>query len=502
MTLWRNPEFVRHVRAQLRPVRAITVGLLVIVVFLIAALFSWSSETYNRPVFWKVLFIAMLWIQGIVFTMWCLFECGQAISRERELKTYDFLKTTRLTAGELLVGKLFGAPVLAYFALACSLPLSLISGLVAGYRPATIFWSYALIVVFALFWGVVGLWISLLTERSGASPLALGLVVIFPIMSVGWSFAHENSPMPGLGAISLLPAFLSLYDSSSQITNAHPTFFGYRASFIFLTLFLYASLGAWFAVMLVRNMKKDPGQIRLLARAQAVGLAAYLNLLLFAFLDPRQVSLVDRYGVVTPSEVSEIAVALNALIVFAAGIAMLTPGEKLKAWWRGRIGVAAAMFTADAPPWPWLILVAVAAYLMLAAEALALSPRIPFARWPLGAAALQLLILLVFATRDVLFLQWCLLTRTKRPIFKGFLLVCLYYIAASSLGAVAWQFSERAGLRTFGVLTPFLVFKTDNWRQALGDSVPGVLLQMVIIAFLLRAIFGRLAGRTASTAAA
>ena len=42
---------------------------------------------------------------------------------------------------------------------------------------------------------------------------------------------------------------------------------------------------------------------------------------------------------------------------------------------------------------------------------------------PLGAntlqtAALQLLVVLVFVTRDVLFLQWCMLTRLRQPVVK------------------------------------------------------------------------------------
>ena len=41
---WSNPEFVRHRRSELRPVRAITVAVVVLVLCLLLGLACWSYE--------------------------------------------------------------------------------------------------------------------------------------------------------------------------------------------------------------------------------------------------------------------------------------------------------------------------------------------------------------------------------------------------------------------------------------------------------------------------
>ncbi len=105
MQFWRNPELVRHARADLRPARALITGLLVLVICLLTALACWSAEPDNFRLFSRLFYSWLLGMQFAVMSFWCASACGQAISRERELKTFDFLKTTRLTAGELLLGK-------------------------------------------------------------------------------------------------------------------------------------------------------------------------------------------------------------------------------------------------------------------------------------------------------------------------------------------------------------------------------------------------------------
>ena len=65
-----------------------------------------------------------------------------------------------------------------------------------------------------------------------------------------------------------------------------------------------------------------------------------------------------------------------------------------------------------------------------------------------------MLVLLIFITRDVLFLQWCKLTRMSRPIRKGLLYLCLYYATAAVLAALFGRESDRAALHVLYLLTP------------------------------------------------
>lgn len=494
MRFWRNPEFVRHVRAGLRPTRALTVAVLVLVICALVGLSAWGAERHNLREFFKAFYLWLLGIQYVVLGFWCASGCGQAIARERELKTYDFLKTTRLTSAELMVGKLLGVPVVAYFAVGCSLPVSLVTGLFAGYSLATLGWSYLLLLVFALFVSLLGLLGSMLVEKSSAG--AVGLLGLLP---VAFAFGFAGSPFPGFGAISIFPAIFSIYGADLDMARVRPTLFGLPVSFVFLTLLLYAAFGAWFILMLRRNLKRDREQVRLLSRWQAIGFAAFLNLLFYAFLDPQRVG--SNLGI-RPQEVSYLAVGLNAFILFVIGIAMLTPAEKLKVWWRKREVGEEDYLSESGLPWPWLIPAAAIAYAFLAAEATGLRGTIPFEQWSLGTAAIQLLVFLAFITRDVLFLQWCNLTRMKRPVVKGFLYLWLYYTAAGILAAVVSIASSSRGRFLLGLLTPYDVYNAEGIRPGVAPGIyAGLVLQIAVIGFLLHRLTIRLQ-RPATVAAA
>lgn len=486
MPLWSNPEFVRHVRAELRPPRALTAGLLALVICVLVGLLCWTAERDNPRKFFALFHSWLVGIQYVVAGFWCASACGQAISRERELKTYDFLKTTRLTAAELFVGKLLGAPILAYFTVICSLPVSLLSGIFAGVSPVALFWTYVLLAAVGLFLGTFGLLGSMLVEKSSA---VIGLLGLLPV-SLGFSFAF--TPFPGFGAISAIPAVLSLYAASADVARVTPTLFGIPVSFVFLTLLLYAAFGAWFVLMLTRNLKKDREEIRLLSRWQAIGFAAFLNVLFYALLDPKQVSSQSHSAALSPKDVSSLAVGLNVSILFLVGLVTLTPHERLKMWWRRRAAGEEPYLSSDGLPWPWMALAAVIAYTMLVVEAAALR-AIPFAEWQLGTAAIQLAAFLVFATRDILFLQWCTLTRMKRPVVKGFLYLCLYYTAAGIILMVVSLVSPSRGLFVSGLLAPYVVFNPTGIRPSVTPGLyAGMALQIGIIFFLLNAISARL----------
>lgn len=497
LQFWRNPEFVRHLRAELRPPRAITAALVVLVICSLVGLSCWGAQKDLSREFFRVFHLWLVGIQCLVLGLWCAGSCGSAITRERELKTYDFLRTTRLTPGELVVGKALGVPIMGYFAVACSLPISVVAGILAGYSLGVILPTYLLLAVFALFVALVSLWLSMLLEKTSAA--AATLLVLAPL-ALGFSFAY--SAFAGFGAISIFPALYSLYGANSDLTRVVPTFFGFSTHFFLLTLLLYATFGAWFVLMLVRNLKKDREQVRLLSRWQAIGFVAFLNVLFYAFLDPKGLT-PPFYSAerIPPHAVSGIAVVVNGVILILIGLATLAPHERLKVWWRRRTAGREKYLSADGLPWPWVAIAAVVAYGMLAAEAAGLRSAVPIDDWRLGNTAIQMLAFLVFITRDILFLQWCNLTRMKRPVFKGFLYLCLYYAAAGILGAVVSSVSEGTGGFIFGLFTPFL---TLSWRSLWPGDVPGLYLGLglqVGAAIILLQLISRRLSRSPTVAA-
>ena len=188
--IWSNPEFVRQRRAELRPGRAMTAAAVVVLMCILLGLghagvrSRISRGTCNAPrrsmerrhglsgwMFSNRILRAthgcffrwLVGLQGVALTFWALFSCAQSVSGERDRKTWDFQRTTRLTAAEL-TGKLLGEPVLVYFAVLCAAPATVISGLAAGLSIGTVFSILIFLAVVSLFLGLGGMWLSTLLE--------------------------------------------------------------------------------------------------------------------------------------------------------------------------------------------------------------------------------------------------------------------------------------------------------------------------------------------------
>lgn len=524
--IWSNPEFVRHRRAELRPVRAVTVGAVVLVVCVLVGLACWSAEQqnierlqrgaqfYGTPYWtqglaqaqqnfaqktWLLFYEWLIGIQGAALTFWTLFSCAQSISGERDRKTWDFQRVTRLTPSEILIGKLLGEPVLVYFAVLCAAPVTLIAGLAGGLSFGTVISVFAFLALTSLFLGLGGMWLSTLLEsRTRGVGLigALGLYFVTMVM-----VQMRTSGLPGLAAFSPLTVFFGVLplEGAGSYRGVLPVLFGHEVPWLLMCFLLCGSFSAWLAVMLVRNMKRDYQEIRPLSRWQAVACAAFLNFLIYALLKPSphfgSTWNVDAApgGFANSKAIATFAVAMNGLILFLMGLATLTPQERLKVWRRNRKTGAASVFADDGPLWPWLGISAIVAYALMVWGLFAWDHALPLGMSTLQTAAVQLLLVLIFVTRDVLFLQWCMLTRLRQPVVKGVLYLCLYYAAAAVFTTIGAVSSEAAGHWMLALLTPVYAFDS----QVQGLSFPaatyvGLVLQLVATSAVLVAIDSRL----------
>jgi hypothetical protein len=277
---WRNPLLILHVRSSLRPTRAAMVAVLSLVVCGLIAMGCWSGNSGNLREFWAYFYAWLLGTQFALLGVWSASMCGQAVAQERQLKTFDFLKTTRLTTLEMMVGMLLGAPIVAYFIIACTLPITIVAGLIGGIGLAAILGSILLLLIFNLFYSLTALMASMLVEKSSS-----GAVGFLGLLGNLCFLAFMKGPFKGFAAISVLPAVISLNHLDISLGHLDPTVFGLEVPCIFLTLFLYISLGAWLVLMIVRNLKRDIPEIQPLSRWQCLGLAAFGNLLFYAFLE-------------------------------------------------------------------------------------------------------------------------------------------------------------------------------------------------------------------------
>lgn len=507
---WMNPEFVRNRRAELRPVRAITVAVVIVVICALIGLACWSNAqsaryaTVDPDAGHAAALLYYRWLvilQALAITFWTLFSCAQSISGERDRKTWEFQRTTRLTSAEILIGKLLGEPVLVYFAVLCAAPITVLAGLAAGVPLFKVISVYVLLAVTSLFLGLLGLWLSMLLESRTRGVGLLGALGLYGF--VLGAFPLFESGLPGLAAISPVTGLMQLLGDGTEMNGIRPVFFGVELPWLLMTTLLCACFGAWLVLMLVRNLKRDYPEIRPLSRWQAVGCAAFLNFLIYALLSPGVNMGGPRTGwFIDAHNVAIFAVAMNGGFLFLTGLATLTPRERLKVWRRKRTAGQSATFADDGLPWPWLGISAVVAYALLVWGLLSWDHALPLDMGTLQSAAIRLFIVFVFVTRDVLFLQWCMLTRLRQPIVKGVLFLGLYYVAAAVLTLLAAVSSQDAAGTVAALLTPTRVFDAEVRGLAFPAAVyAGLVLQMVTISAVILAIDNRLQ-RPAQTGAA
>jgi hypothetical protein len=417
--------------------------------------------------------------------LWSFFACLQAVARERELKTFDFQRTTTLTSGELLVGKLFGAPIAAWFIFALCFPAVIIGAVAGGFTFGQVFLTYVLTIIFAIFLGLGGLLISTWMERPRTGAAVFGVLFLLWIaaMSTGEDPA-KFSDVPGFFGFSPFLSISQLYSNKFHpvAPETLPTIFGHPIEWFWISVLLYVSFGAWIVVMLRRNLKRDWDELRLLSRWQALGFVIFINFLLYAFLNlpafRYSYNADDRY---------EVIITANAILLYWIGIIALSQPERLKVWARLRHSSLAGLLTEDGLVWPWLVLTAVIGAGSLAVYVFAAG--LNETNWSLARACGVLFTVLVFGGRDLLFLQWCTLTRMRRPVVKGVIFLLFYYISAGVIIGSSHAVSSIASWRAAALLTPFAGLDQPHGIQF---PITGVVIQLALISLLLNRIAARL----------
>ena len=507
LLFWNNPEFVRHRRAELRTTRAITFAAIVLVICVLVWLGCWieratemaamhrQSQQFGKPngaslaqmdeespaKVWAAFYSVLMYSQLAVLTFWSLLCCAQSVSGERERKTWDFQRATRLNPPELLLGKLLGEPVLAYFIVACCLPVTLIAAVLGHQYWRSVLCAYLLILLGAVFIGLAGLWMSSLFESRSRGVGLIGTFTLYLLFGFAGKIA-EGSHFPGLAAFSPLNGLGSMLDDDGQGYVA--TIFGSPVSWLRTSALLYVSFGSWFVVMLLRTLKEDFDQIRPLSRWQSVGCAAFLNVTFYALFSPG----LKDYSM-SARQFATLMVFINGIILFAMGLATVTSYERLKVWWRTRSQKRLSLFAEDGPPWPWLALSGAVAYLLLVWGLFTWKNVLGFDRQTLESGLVQFLAVSIYVTRDVLFIQWSRLTHMRAPVLKGFLYVSLYYVIAMVLSAVFAVHSNSSGQTVLSLLTPAGVLENEVTGFHYHAVVfVGMVTQLAAIVLLLIAI--------------
>jgi len=425
---------------------------------------SWGSDPGNSGAWGRNLLRGMLWIQILTLTVGGALACMQSVSREKELNTFDFQRLTRLTPLELALGKILGAPILAYFIAACFLPALLWGAILSGTRPSFLLAAMIIVLLGSFTFHALSLTISMLLARG----LSIGgaLILIY-LLSVG--------SYPGFGDISVgrLSPFFAVdlvgLTSWSEATNDGArlidNFFGVHVHHFLMLVLLNLAFAAWLFLGLARNLKRDPSAYELFSARQSFAFALFINFLFVGFY---------RWEGKSPLESQGLLLVLNALLYFGLGLALLNNRDQVRRRARS-LGASAAGWLAALWPAPYIV-TGLATVGLLGSLLYASNPV--KGEWSWSLALFRVAFVAVWISRDVIYLQWANLTRIKRPLVMGFIFLLVYYACMGMLIAAASPAPGKGWLAAIFLPGGALGLDFKQWTAHAPGWMATLLIQM------------------------
>jgi ABC-type transport system involved in multi-copper enzyme maturation permease subunit len=186
--LTRNPVVLKELRGRMRGSRAfvvLSVYLLLMsgfVTLLYMVYIASTSNVYNgasSQVVGKFVFGAVVGIELLLVCFIAPAFTAGAISGERERQTYDLLRTTLLTSGALVFGKLASAMSYILLLLVAAFPLQSLAFLLGGVSPEEVVIASLLLVATAFLFGTSGVFFSSLMRRTlGSTVLTYAFALV------------------------------------------------------------------------------------------------------------------------------------------------------------------------------------------------------------------------------------------------------------------------------------------------------------------------------------
>ena len=198
---------VKELRGRMRGKRAfvmLTIHLLVVAGFawMIESLsersFSFSGSFTASADIGRGIFYAIIYLLTLITLILAPASTAGAISMEREKQTLDLLTTTPISSLAIVLGKLFSALAWIFLLLGASIPVVAIVFTFGGAAPDDVLRAYLVLVVTAVTYGALGLFVSALLKRTQAATVVnLVLVIVFTagtaFVFIFWNAMTGNS---------------------------------------------------------------------------------------------------------------------------------------------------------------------------------------------------------------------------------------------------------------------------------------------------------------------
>jgi hypothetical protein len=467
-----NPELLRNSRIQLRRGRLLAAAVICAAVSLSFVTVYRFSPRDNL----KGLFVTIFPLQAIILVIGGSIYCLQSVQREKDQNTFDFQRITRLSPLQLALGKVLGAPALAYFGTLCLTPVALWAALAGGVSVSTLLQMYIVLALGAFTFHCLAVLVSMVLEKGTSAGAMFFFLWAIGMTAIDMSSGYQQGPL-ALHAIGPFWAY-NLVDTGAAIFpppaaspyytgRAEDLFFGLHVPHSGVLIFLYATMAAWFLLALARNIKRDPSVYEIFRPIQAFALALYLNGIVLAFFRWVQGSYTQQppdfyigswqFRPVTAQDAENAFLAFSLGIFLVLGLTLLRNRERSRRFLR-EVGASSADWLAAIWPAPYLILGTIlsgaAVILMIRANAA------PQADWSLGMGVVQVAFVGAWLARDFIYLQWMNLRRARRPLLTGILFLVVYYacvgVVLSTLNLFARDSSSIAA-----IFIPSAAFRLD-----------------------------------------
>lgn len=469
--LWDNPEFVRNARIQLRPGRIVAaiVGCLAISGTIWASIahsdVDVSIDGLHKAgavfAFTLSLQIAILLIGGGIFVL-------QSVHREKELNTFDFQRVTRLNALELTVGKLFGAPIGAYFVVLCFLPVALLGAVLGHVSTARVVESFAILLLGSIAFHCFALLVSVVEGRGAG---AAGIIVY--LAAVMFTAVQFNN----IWSIRILSPFVAVM-STPRAFQGNDLFFGYLIPHFRVLMVLYVVFSAWFLLATVRNIKREPSLYEVYSPPQALSFALFLSVLLVGFYPWKNVFFEGfwqlngpiltgaiRHQAAATQGVEQILLWWVVWLFAAMALVILRNREQIRRRLQNT-GASAAGLWAALWPAPYVVL----GVALVGGSVVGLIDHYRYAgeSWSWTLAIYDVAFVAVWLSRDALCIQWLGLRRAKRPLATAALYFVIFYGCTATLFSALNLYATARGAALTAVLLPSPLFALNegNWEAA------------------------------------
>jgi hypothetical protein len=480
-----NPELIRNARIQLRPGRMTAAAIICAVI----SITVWASIVHTNVDFEVAdlhkagaVFAFILYAQVAILLIGGGIYCLQSVHREKELNTFDYQRVTRLTSLELAVGKLFGAPIGAYFVALCLMPVALIGAVQARVPARIVVEAYFILFIGSIAYHALTLLVSVLLGRSGGFIVSIFLFLALVLINSIDMSGETGSPFLSIHAISPFAAGELVGQYASVVARAlgglaqgldwTDVFLGKTVPHLAVLVVLYATFTVWFLLGITRNLKRDPTAYEVFSPSQAFAFVLYLNLLVLGFypwamrfreVDVQIQNKSYHFSGVPPNNVEQSLLGASLWLFAILALILLRNRERVRVRIRQIRGGAVSLLAALWPT-PYLV---VGIVLVGGAIIVLISRYRNPGYWNLKLAVYEVAFLAVWLSRDALYLQWMNLRRARRPLAVAVLYMIVFYGSTGIIfGSLSLYNNARAAASTaFLVPSPLFALGPYFWSQ-------------------------------------